>query len=104
MSVPAVKVAARAIACVALGCLGAWLALSFNSRSRPRAPRPVPSLNHLTVQQFRDVCELSVVRLEVAAVVEARVTGMSGGASAVVLVRGDVDLGIDLAAAKLTDL
>src|SRR4051812_28247111 len=104
MSVPVVKVTTRAIACVAIGCLGASLALSFDSSCRPRAQGEVPSLKCLTLEQLRDVCELSVVRLEVVAVVEARVTGMSGGASAVVLVRGDADLGIDLAAAKLTDL
>jgi hypothetical protein len=98
------KAAARAIACVAIGFVGASLALSLSSRSRPRAPNAVSPTAYLTVEQFRDVCELSVVRLAVETVVEARVTGKSGGVSALVLVRGDVDLGVDLATAQLTDL
>jgi hypothetical protein len=58
----------------------------------------------LTLERFCEVFELATLRLEVADAIEARLSGVTGGASAVVLVRGDVDLTVDLAHAALKDV
>jgi hypothetical protein len=68
---------------------------------RPAAPLSPPVL---TLERFRDVFELATLRLEVSEVVEPRLSGLTGGASAIVLVRGDVDLTVDLAHAALKDI
>jgi hypothetical protein len=86
------------------GALAASAAIFCAHRfgSRPMTHTPAPEL--LTVEQFREVSELATLRLEVSDVLESRVGGFTGGASALVLVRGDVDLSVDLSKAELANL
>lgn len=77
-----------------------WVASSALSR-RPPADR---LHSGLTVQRLSEFSELTTLRVEVSDVLVSRIDGYVGGVSAVLLVKGDVDLNVDLNKAKLKDL
>lgn len=55
----------------------------------------------LTVERLTEFSELTSLRVDVSDVLVRRIDGYTGGVQAVLLVRGDVDLNVDLRAAKL---
>ena len=66
----------------------------------PHSQRPVPSTPP-SIQQIQQVGLLSTLKLEVAEVREVRIDGLTGAATLILILRGDVLLGVDLLQAKL---
>ena len=54
----------------------------------------------LTVERFRELSELTTRRVDVADALETRLAGRTGGVRALLLVRVDFTLGVDLSAAR----
>ena len=54
----------------------------------------------LTIEQLSDLSELLIIRIDVSDVLVSTVQGRTGGVQAVLLVKGDVTLGVDLSAAR----
>jgi hypothetical protein len=54
----------------------------------------------LTIERFTDLSELLVVRLDVSDVLLSSIRGRTGGVDILLLVKGDVALGVDLSAAR----
>lgn len=73
-------------------------------RKLPASPPPsVPSGSHsagLTLERVRKLSELTTLNVQVADVRETRIQGRTGSIKAVLIVRGDVTVGVDLSAAK----
>lgn len=71
--------------------------LSFNATTAPSEPKQAT----LTVERLTEFSELTALRVDVSDVLVRRINGYTGGAQAVLLVKGDVDLNVDLRSAKL---
>jgi len=57
-----------------------------------------------TIERFADLSELLVVKLDVSDIVTTSIEGRTGGVQIILLVKGDVSLGVDLAGAHLNDV
>jgi hypothetical protein len=57
-----------------------------------------------TIQQIREIGELTVLKVPVRDVVTARIEGFTGGNSLVLIVHGEVGIGIDLEQAKYVEI
>ena len=79
------------------GVMMAWWSLSSKVTSPPPEQKPP----RLTVERLTEFSELTSLRVDVSDVLVRRIDGYTGGVQAVLLVRGDVDLNVDLRAAKL---
>ena len=79
------------------GVITAGWSLSSKVTSRPPEQKPP----RLTVERLTEFSELTSLRVDVSDVLVRRIDGYTGGVQAVLLVRGDVDLNVDLRAAKL---
>lgn len=67
--------------------------------------RPAPTSNGpLTIEQVQALAELVTARIEVADVRQARIKGRVGGAQAILVVKGQILLGVDLNQAKLLNV
>lgn len=75
--------------------MATWLWLSRPEES-PHGP--------LTIQQIQAVAELVTTRIEVADVRDCRIRGRTGGTQAIVVVKGQILLGVDLQQADLIDV
>jgi len=54
----------------------------------------------LTIERFADLSELLVTKIEVSDVLVTAIEGRTGGVHVVLLIKGDVSLGVDLSAAR----
>ena len=95
--VKAVKRAAALASCAAAGFV---LSLCLQP-ARDRVPRESHMHTGPTVEQVQQLSSLVTTRVEVADVQETRISGHTGGVRAVVVVKGDLLLSVDLARARL---
>lgn len=89
-----VRALLHALLGVAVGLLWGW--------SLAAAPRSVaaPASNLPTTEMVRNLSELTTLRIDVADVQVASISGWWGCVEAALLVRGDLDLSTDLGAAR----
>ncbi|HSH96639.1 MAG TPA: DUF4230 domain-containing protein [Roseimicrobium sp.] len=71
-----------------------------------RAPQVPPGTYHagLAIDRVTELAELLVVKFDVTDVVVTSLQGRTGGVQVVLLVKGDVSLGIDVAAAQFREV
>ena len=88
------------VAAAAVGVLTWWLV-------RHDAPKPTgPSSTNagLTVERVQALSVLTTLKVDVADAVVTQLRGHAGGTKAALIVRGDYTIGVDLSAARLTDV
>jgi hypothetical protein len=93
----------RAVACLAVGAAAGWLLAA--GRAGEPAPGPAAAAaahRHAgpTLERLAELSELVALTVDVADVQQTRVDGRVGGIAAVLAVRGDVQVGVDLSAAR----
>ena len=69
-----------------------------------RLAAPTPSGSALTIQQIQGLSALVSMRIELSDVVESQIRGYTGGVKAVLLVKGDVLMSVDLSQARFEQL
>lgn len=87
---------------VALG-LGIARGAGWLKQLRPTAPPPAPTDSHaagLTLERVRELSELTTLKVQVADALETQIQGRTGSIKAVLVVRGELTVGVDLSAAK----
>ena len=80
-----------------LMCSGAYKSLALPQDVESTVPPP-------SIESIRELADLVVLEVQASEVVSAEVRGHTGGTSVIVLVHGDVMLGIDLEQAHFTDV
>ena len=94
--IPKLKKLTWVLTWVAIG----WIMYqTFRSLPLSRGSSPPPSAP--TIEQIQQLSSLVTLRVEVADVLESSITGYTGGVKAVLVVKGDLLLGVDLSQAKL---
>jgi hypothetical protein len=88
---------------VLLLIVAAFVAGRFTGRRVPETPAGTYHAG-LTIDRITELAELLVIQLDVTDVVITSLQGRTGGVQIVLLVKGDVVLGIDMAAARLQDV
>ena len=90
------------IAGLAIGLGAAWGAERLK-QLRTSAPPPAPRTSHsagLTLERVRELSELTTLKVQIADAQETQIQGRTGSIRAVLIVRGEVTVGVDLSAAK----
>lgn len=72
------------------------LARWWSAKPPPTAPSP------LTIEQIQAMAELVTARINVSGVRECRIDGFTGGTTALLVVKGEILLGVDLEQARFT--
>lgn len=80
-----------------LMCSGAYKSLALPQDVEPAVPPP-------SIEAIRELADLVVLEVQASEVVSAEVRGHTGGTAVIVLVYGDVMLGIDLEQAHFTEV
>jgi hypothetical protein len=75
--------------------LGLIAAAPWNLRAPPESLFAVPPIQHIS-----ELADLLTLRLDVADVLICRIDGLTGGVQVAVLVKGDVNLGVDVSEAR----
>jgi hypothetical protein len=89
------------VAVTAAACVLAWR-LSAHRADRPSGP--TSSNTGLTVERVQALSVLTTLKVDVADAVVTELRGHAGGTKAALIVRGDYAIGVDLSAARLTDV
>lgn len=88
-------------AALPLGCLAAGFLLARWDVLGRHGPRPDRPRDGPTIEQVRQLSSLVTTRVEVADVRVGGIRGRTGGVRTVVVLKGDLLLGVDLSAARL---
>lgn len=98
------------LALIQLAFLAAFLAVIYwfgrlvnDAAPVPPLRPPVHSISAPTLEAIQKLSSLMVTRVAVADVSETRIDGYTGGLTAIVVIRGDFLLGVDLSAAKFVN-
>ena len=84
--------------------LGIGILIGITLRTNHRSPEVKRSSDALTIEQVKELSTLLTRRIEIADVSVTRLDGELGAVEAALLVRGHVDLGVDLDKAQLTEI